>query len=182
MRQMVTCRIAIAIAVVAAGLSACTFTFPRDLSVVSISKVSRADLTRIVGADAELPFFNSEDGFVVVRVSTHQDIISHAAKRGSTLGANGWLCDDGREIQTAPDVYVQGRGAYSPPSRDAWLTKPMKPTGAGLYEYDTVHLLPGRGQGAPQEVCLQIGGWYWFVFESNVVRVGGKEIEAAIHQ
>jgi hypothetical protein len=190
--ERVTPAMATAIAVVTAGLSACTTTFPRDLSVVSISKVSRADLTRIVGADAELPFFRGEDEFVVVRVSTHQDIISHAAKRHSTLVANGRLCDDDREIQTAPEVYVQGRGTYTPLSRDAWLAKPMEPTGAGLYEYDTVHSLQWRGQvegfadydlrRAPQDVCLQIGGWYWFVFESNVVRVGGKEIEAAIHQ
>jgi hypothetical protein len=177
---------AIALAVVTAGLSACTTTFPRDLSAVSISRVSRADVTRIVG---EVPFFSNEDEFLVVRVSTHRDIIAHAAKRHSTLVANGSLCEDGRELLTAPDVYVQGREPYDPLARDAWLAKPMKPTAAGSYEYDTIHVLQWSGaegrpgydlRHTPQDICLQIGGWYFFVFESNVVRISSEEIEAAI--
>jgi hypothetical protein len=187
-----TAAITIAIAVVSAAVSGCTFTFPRDLSAVSISKVSRADVTRMLGADAELPFFRNEEEFIVVRVSTRKDVISHALKRHSTLGANGWLCDDGREIQTSPTLYVPGRGAFTPIEHDAWLTKPMEPTAAGSYEYDTFHSLQRRAQvaefatydlrRAPQDICLQIGGWYWFVFQSNVVRISAKEIEAAIRQ
>jgi hypothetical protein len=176
----------VAFGTVAVGLSACTTTFPGDLSAVSTAKVARADLPRVIGSDTQLPLFSSGDDFLVVRIGTRQDVLSYAMKHGRTLVADSWLCDSGVQLGTTSTLYVQGHDVR----RDR-PAKPPGPTSAGLYEYDTIHLiLRSRSvkefaaydlRTAPQDVCLQVGGTdMMFSFESNIVRVTGKEIETAL--
>jgi hypothetical protein len=180
------CVAAAIVSVAALGLSACTTTFPDDLSAVSVAKVARADLPRVIGRDTQLPLFGADEDFLVVRIGTSHDVVSYALKRGSTLVANSWLCDSGVELATTSRLYAQGRDVR----RDRQAKLPQ-PTTAGSYEYDTIHLIlrsrsvEGRAaynlRSAPQDVCLQVGGTDMMsTFESNIVRVTGKEIETAI--
>jgi hypothetical protein len=188
MRQRLVAALPISIAVVAVAQSGCTTTFPNDLTVISIEEIHRADLTRVIGRDAQLPMFATGEDFLVVRIGTHQDVVAHAVERNSLLAANAWFCDSGQEVATPLRLYVQGREVrYNEQARAP------EPTAAGIYEYDTIHLVARSPQvaafppydlgSAPQDICLQVAGSNMvFAFESNVVRVTKEQIKVAIGQ
>jgi len=184
---------AVAVAAMATMLAACSITHPNDVAVVSVSKVSKADLEHILGEEAGVPLFlhDTTGDILRVRISTSEDLTVHARDNGSTLGANSSFCNSDRELRTYPSVYAMSRDARQ--VRGTAEQAPALPTaGSKLHEYDTFTLVwwtrqddrsspPYDLASAPQDICLRLqGGGIALKFRSNVVRITREQIRTVL--
>ena len=187
-------------------LAGCQREFPKDLTATLLQKQSRDDIAIVVGEDSTLPLLKSwaEGDFVVVTLSTKEDVWDQTRARHFTLFVDAEFCDDDAPVLLAsPDVYQNGI------SLSRSIQSPIENSGLAKNDGDDVNLYQvvlfeswtkdrevsvvlrnDESQrlytkydlnDSGSDVCISLGGSDMVrSFRSNVVRLSAESLASAL--